>query len=59
MPGGLIAFFKSRPLDWSGLIALWLLLVGFGVWVIVLAVGLLRHAIPHHERDACAGGDLR
>jgi hypothetical protein len=55
MPGGLIVFFKSGPLDWSGLIAWWLLLVGFGVWVIVLVIGLLRHAIPDHEAEASAG----
>jgi hypothetical protein len=46
MPGGLIVFFKSGPLAWNGLIAWWLLLVGFAVWVVVLVIGLLRYAIP-------------
>jgi hypothetical protein len=51
MPGGLIVFFKSGPLDWTGLLAWWLLLVGFAAWILVLAYGLLRHAIPHHARE--------
>lgn len=53
-PGGLIVFFKSGPLAWNGVIAWWLLLAGFGVWVIALVVGLLRYAIPHQEREAAA-----
>jgi hypothetical protein len=52
MPGGLIVFFKTGPLDWRGLIAWWLLLVAFGIWTVVLVYGLVRHAIPHQERDA-------
>lgn len=52
MPGGLIVFFKSGPLDWRGLIAWWLLLVAFGIWVVALVYSLLVHAIPHHEREA-------
>lgn len=50
IPGGFIVFFKSGMLAWNGLIAWWLLLVGFAVWILVLAYGLLRHAIPHQER---------
>jgi hypothetical protein len=56
MPGGLIVFFKSGPLDWTGLIAWWLLLVGLTTWVLVLVIGLLRYGIPHHEREALAAG---
>ena len=52
MPGGLIVFFKTGPLDWRGLIAWWLLLVAFGIWTVVLVYGLVRHAIPHQEREA-------
>jgi hypothetical protein len=52
MPGGLIVFFKSGPLDWRGLIAWWLLLVAFGIWVVMLVYTLLVHAIPHQEREA-------
>jgi hypothetical protein len=52
MPGGLIVFFKSGPLAWNGLIAWWLLLVGFAVWIVTLAYGLLRHAIPGQQRES-------
>lgn len=52
MPGGLIVFFKSGPFAWNGLIAWWVLLVGFAIWVLVLVFGLLRHAIPQQEREA-------
>ncbi|MEA2172028.1 MAG: hypothetical protein QOF76_5328 [Solirubrobacteraceae bacterium] len=50
MPGGLCVFFKSGPFAYNGLLAWWLLLVGFAVWMIVMSVALLRYAIPHEER---------
>ena len=52
MPGGLIVFFKTGPLDWRGLIAWWMLLVAFAIWTTVLVYSLLRHAIPNQEREA-------
>ena len=54
MPGGLIVFFKSGPLDWRGLIAWWILLAAFAIWVVVLVYSLLAHAIPNHDREARA-----
>jgi hypothetical protein len=40
-------------LAWNGVISWWVLLASFAFWVLLLAYGLLRHAIPHqlrHER---------
>ncbi|MHB8695052.1 MAG: DUF4386 family protein [Solirubrobacteraceae bacterium] len=51
MPGGLIVFFKSGPLDWRGLVAFWLLLAAFGIWVLALVWALVARAIPDHERE--------
>jgi hypothetical protein len=51
MPGGLVVFFKHGPFGWNGLIAWWLLLTAFGVWVLTMSVLLLREAIPHQERE--------
>ena len=48
----------TGPLDWRGLIAWWLLLVAFGIWVVVLVYTLLVHAIPHHEREAAGSAAL-
>jgi hypothetical protein len=50
MPPGLIVFFKSGMLAWNGVIAWWVLLASFAFWVLLLAYGLLRHAIPHQLR---------
>jgi hypothetical protein len=52
MPGGLIVFFKSGPLDWRGFISLYLLLAAFTVWVVTLVWALLTRAIRDQEREA-------
>jgi hypothetical protein len=49
-PPGLIVFFKSGMLAWNGVISWWVLLASFAFWVLLLAYGLLRHAIPHQLR---------
>ena len=55
MMGGLIVFFKSGPLDWRGIISLYLLLVAFTVWVVMMVWALLARAIPDQEREAQEG----
>ena len=52
--GGLCVFFKTGPLGWNGIIAWWLLVVGFAIWMISISVSLLKHAIPHEERELAA-----
>jgi hypothetical protein len=37
-------------LAWNGVISWWVLLASFAFWVLLLAYGLLRHAIPHQLR---------
>lgn len=54
--GGLCVFFKSGPFAWNGLIAWWLLLVGFGIWMIAMSVCLLRYAIPQQQRELAQEG---
>ena len=49
MPGGLIVFFKSGPLDWRGLIAFWVLLVAFVIWVVVRSSLRARHPAARGE----------
>jgi hypothetical protein len=51
MPGGLIVFFKSGPLDWRGIISLYALLAAFTVWIVVMCWALLKRAIPDQERE--------
>jgi hypothetical protein len=34
-PAGLMPFFKTGPLDWRGLISLWLGFAAFGLWLVV------------------------
>ena len=54
--GGLCVFFKSGPFAWNGLIAWWLLVTGFAIWMIGMTVCLLRFAIPHEERELATSG---
>lgn len=53
-PGGLVVFFKDGPFAWNGVIAFWLVLIAFSLWLVVMSVVLLRHAIPHQEREEAA-----
>jgi hypothetical protein len=40
-PAGFDVFFKDGPLAWNGLLAWWVLVVSFFVWLVVLSVVLL------------------
>jgi uncharacterized membrane protein len=53
LPGLLIPFFKNGPLAWNGLLAFWIPVVVFTVWMILLSVMLLR-AIKDQEQQAQA-----
>lgn len=53
MPGGLVVFFKDGPFAWNGIIAWWLLLVAFGVWVVSMVVMVLK-ALAVQEREEAA-----
>lgn len=47
MPAGFVVFFKSGPLAWNGLLAWWLLLVGFFSWVVVMTTLMLGNLREH------------
>lgn len=49
-PAALNVFVKDGPLAWNGLIAWWLLLVAFFVWVLVVT-GVLLRAASIQQRD--------
>ncbi|HVW43580.1 MAG TPA: hypothetical protein VHC18_19750 [Amycolatopsis sp.] len=49
-PAGLDVFFHSGPLAWNGLVAWWVLLVAFFVWLATLSVVLLA-AIRGQQTD--------
>jgi hypothetical protein len=51
VPGGLCVFFKQGPFAWNGLLAWWLLLAAFCVWVLVMSAIVLRYGIPHQRRE--------
>ena len=55
MPGGLVPFFKDGPLAWNGLLAFWLVLTAFSLWLLVMSYALLKHAIPGQEREEREG----
>ncbi len=52
-PAGFDVFFKDGPLAWNGLIAWWVLVVAFFLWLIVLSVVLLD-AIRRQEEEGQA-----
>lgn len=57
-PGGLVVFFKHGPFGWNGVLAWWLGLVAFGIWLVaitVLLLGAIRQQAdeePTIERDS-------
>jgi hypothetical protein len=51
MPGGLCVFVKDGPFAFNGLLAWWLLLTAFAVWMISMSFGLLKYAIPSQVRE--------
>lgn len=50
--GSLCVFVKSGPLAWNGLIAWWLLVVSFFIWMATMAMQMLRVS---RQQDAEAG----
>jgi hypothetical protein len=49
-PASFIVFFHSGPLAWNGILAWWLVLVDFFVWMCVMAYGL-NYAINHQAQE--------
>ena len=54
VPGGLISFFKTGPFSWNGLLAYWVPLGVFFVWVVGMSAVMLRAS-----RQSEASGQLR
>lgn len=50
-PGGLTILFKTGPLAYNGLLALWVPLTVFGIWIVVMTVLVIR-AIHSEAADA-------
>jgi hypothetical protein len=53
LPGILIPYFKHGPLAWNGLLAFWIPVVVFTIWLFLISAMLLR-AINEQEREATA-----
>jgi hypothetical protein len=50
VPASFVVFFHSGPLAWNGVLAWWLVLVDFFLWMCVMAYGL-HHAIDHQVHE--------
>jgi hypothetical protein len=57
LPGSCVVFFKTGPLAWNGILAWWLVLAAFSVWLIVMSVAMLWHSIPQEERELRAAAE--
>jgi hypothetical protein len=51
VPAGVVPFFKEGPLGWNGVLAFYVPLVVFAIWIAVMVV-LLRRAINAEEQTA-------
>mgnify|MGYP001614015868 CR=1 FL=1 len=51
LPAGMIAFFRTGPFAWNGLISFWMVAVVFFAWLIITVVLLLK-AISRQEQEA-------
>lgn len=52
LPGGFNCLAKSGVIAWNGLVAWWLGLTAFGIWIFAVSFCLLRYAIPRQEAAA-------
>ena len=53
LPGAMATFFKAGPFAWNGLLAFWIPLNVFGLWIIGMAI-LVTRAARRQEREAQA-----
>jgi hypothetical protein len=58
VPTGLVAFFKTGPFTWHGLIGFWIPTISYGTWFVVMFLAL-RSAIREdrlHDGSAARSG---
>ena len=51
LPAGVVPFFKTGPFAWDGLLAFWLVIVGFSAWAICMIV-LLYKAVNRQQAQS-------
>jgi hypothetical protein len=56
LPDCLDVYFKDGPLDWGGVLSLWLSLVAYFLWIVAATVLMLR-AVAEQERTHSGGPD--
>ncbi|HEX4247863.1 MAG TPA: hypothetical protein VH008_08335 [Pseudonocardia sp.] len=56
VPGGLMAFFKVGPFAWNGVMAFYIPLLVFFVWLVGMTVAMLRISAREPEVALAAGG---
>jgi len=49
LPGAFNSLAKTGVIAWNGVLAWWLGLIAFGIWILAVSFCLLRDAIPHQE----------
>jgi hypothetical protein len=49
LPGAFNCLAKTGVIAWNGVLAWWLGLTAFGIWILAVSFCLLRYAIPHQE----------
>jgi hypothetical protein len=49
LPGAFNCLAKTGVIAWNGVLAWWLGLTAFGIWICAVSFCLLRYAIPHQE----------
>ena len=57
LPASLVVFFKTGPFAWNGIIAFWVPLVVFAIWLVVMFALLLR-AIGEQKKEGPSASGL-
>ncbi|MGY4103737.1 hypothetical protein ACW2Q0_29875 [Nocardia sp. R16R-3T] len=57
LPGTFIVFFKTGPIAWNGLLSWWIPFVAFGVWIVTVAILVIR-AARTQQPDPVATADV-
>jgi hypothetical protein len=58
IPGSLNPFARHGPLAYDGILAWWLGLIVFTLWIAVVSVVMIRRSIPHQRAEEQAEAEL-
>lgn len=57
-PGSLVVFFKNGPLAWNGIIAFYIPIAAFLIWIVIMSVCMFKALGPAVLQQSATGDDM-